>query len=409
MSNAVYRRCGCRDENGKQYGKDCPELKSNPKHGKWAYYLSAKSDPKTKKRRQYRKAGFRTKAEADGALTELKAKLNKGMYTEPSKKTLAEYAPEALERRRTTGKGLKPTTAASYRRYITQDIAPSRLGEMKLTDIRRAHVNAWIAELKAERGAVTVRRALATLQMVFSTAVRDEIIPISPAAKVDKPIVPDSPVTHWWEPEQIREFIDRSGRHRLGPLFELAVHTGLRRGEITGLHWDDVDLSDRTIVVQHNRLTVDGRVQEPTTKTRSSRRTLPLSDAAVAALLAWQLRQAEEREAAQEAWVGDGHVFTMDDGRALNPQYVSRLFQKIRKQADPLPELTFHDLRHCHASLLLAGGADISIVSKLLGHSSIAVTADIYVYMMKVIGQQAVDGGSALIAHTVHTQQGVSG
>ena len=216
-----------------------------------------------------------------------------GTYTEPSKKTLAQYAPEALERRRITGKGLKATTAASYRRYVIYDIVPSRLGEMKLTDIRRAHVNAWVAELKAERGAVTVRRALATLQMVFSTAVRDEIIPISPAAKVDKPMVPESAVTHWWEPEQIREFIDRSGRHRLGPLLELAVHTGMRRGEITGLHWDDVDLADRTIVVRHNRVTVEGRVQETTTKTRSGRRTLPLSDAAVAALLTWQLRQSD--------------------------------------------------------------------------------------------------------------------
>jgi site-specific recombinase XerD len=124
----------------------------------------------------------------------------------------------------------------------------------------------------------------------------------------------------------------------------------------------------------------------------------------------WQLRQSDEREAAQEARVGDEHVFTMEDGRALDPQYVSRLFQKIRRQGEPpLPEQTFHDLRHCHASLLLAGGADISIVSKLLGHSSIAVTADIYVYMMKVIGQQAVDGAAALIAHIVHTQQGVNG
>jgi hypothetical protein len=130
----------------------------------------------------------------------------------------------------------------------------------------------------------------------------------------------------------------------------------------------------------------------------------------MAALLTLAARQSDEREAAQEAWVGDEHVFTMEDGRALDPQYVSRLFQKIRRQGEPpLPEQTFHDLRHCHASLLLAGGADISIVSKLLGHSSIAVTADIYVYMMKVIGQQAVDGAAALIAHIVHTQQGVNG
>jgi integrase len=205
------------------------------------------------------------------------------------------------------------------------------------------------------------------------------------------------------------EFFDRAGRHRLGPLFELTAYTGLRRGEITGLHWADVDLVDRQIVVRHNRVSVDGRIQETTTKTRSGRRTVPLNDAAVAALLTWQLHQAEEREAAQEAWATQGHVFTMEDGRALDPAYVTRLFQKIRKQGEPLPELTFHGLRHCAGSLWLAAGVDISIVSKLLGHSSIAITADIYAHMLKGVGQRAVDGAAELIALTMHSQQAVSG
>jgi integrase len=112
---------------------------------------------------------------------------------------------------------------------------------------------------------------------------------------------------------------------------------------------------------------------------------------------------------AQEAWQTQGHVFTMEDGRALDPAYITRLFQKIRKQGEPLPELTFHGLRHCAGSLWLAAGVDISIVSKLLGHSSISVTADIYAHMLKAVGQSAVDGAAALIAHTVLTREGVSG
>jgi site-specific recombinase XerD len=116
-------------------------------------------------------------------------------------------------------------------------------------------------------------------------------------------------------------------------------------------------------------------------------------------------------EVAQEAWVGDGHVFTMEDGRALDPQYVSREFQKIRLQGEPLPELTFHGLRHSAASQMLAGGADISTVSKLPGHSSIAITADVYAHLIASVGQRAVEGAAALIprkvALTVHTQPGV--
>jgi integrase len=211
-----------------------------------------------------------------------------------------------------------------------------------------------------------------------------------------------------WELEDVREFLQRSSRHRLGPLFEIAVLTGLRRGELCGLHWSDVDLVKRKIVVRHNRVIVDGHVQEQKTpKTKAGLRTVPLSDIAVAALLAWQLRQGQEAENAAEAWVGDGHVFTLEDGRPLDPAYVTRLFQVIRKAGDePLPELSFHGLRHSAASLMLAGGADISTVSKLLGHVSITVTSDVYGHLIGTIAQKAVDGAANLIALTVHSPEG---
>ncbi|HEX3199673.1 MAG TPA: tyrosine-type recombinase/integrase [Propionibacteriaceae bacterium] len=77
-----------------------------------------------------------------------------------------------------------------------------------------------------------------------------------------------------------------------------------------------------------------------------------------------------------------GHAFTMEDGRPLDPQYITRLFQKIRTQGVPVPQLTFHGLRHCWASLMLASGADIAVVSKLAGHSSVSITADVYAHMI---------------------------
>jgi integrase len=401
VSQSVHRRCGCR-EDGRQLGPKCPLLASDPKHGTWGYEFRHQ-------RRKHRKHGYTTKREAQQAATKLRASLDAGTYVEPSKRTLAEYAPEALQRRQVTGSGLKPTTFNNYDRYVRQDIVPSQLGSMLLTEIRRSHVNQWVADLSKTRGATTVattvRRALATLQMILSMAVRDEIIAASPALRVDKPAVATNDEhVRVWELETIREFLDRAQHHRLGSLFELVVHTGLRRGEITGLHWADVDLTKRQLVVRHNRVSIDGRVQETTTKSRSGARTVPLSDAAVAALLTWQLHQSGECEAAQEAWETAGHVFTMEDGRALDPAYVTRLFTKIR--AD-LPELTFHGLRHCAGSLWLAGGADISTVSKLLGHSLIAVTADIYTHMIAGIGQRAVDGGAALIARTTPAQSGL--
>lgn len=407
MSRDVYRRCGCRDEDGRQYGSACPSL-GDPKHGSWGYFLSHGTDSQTGKRRQFRKTGYATKREALTKLAELRTSLDRGTYVKPTAITLAAYAADWLPRRQTTGEGLKPTTAAGYARYVAADIAPSALGGMRLTDIRRHHVNTYAAGLtRSGRGAVTVRRILALLQTILASAVRDELIPGNPASGADKPTLTADGV-HVWEPEDVRTFLRRCAEHRLGALFEVAVLTGLRRGEVTGLRWSEVDLLARKIVVRRNRVTVNGRVQEQTTKTRAGLRTVPLSDFAVSTLLAWQLRQSQEKDAAAEAWQTEGHVFTLEDGRALDPAYVTRLFQTLRKAGGPeLPPLSFHGLRHCAASLMLASGADIAVVSKLLGHASIAITSDVYGHLVGTIASEAVNGAANLIAHTVHSPEGV--
>jgi integrase len=243
---------------------------------------------------------------------------------------------------------------AGYEFYIRDDIAPSALGRMKLTDIRLYQVQEFVADqTKAGRGTVTVRRLVTLLGTIFASAVKDELISANPARGVEKPKL-EAERPDLWEPDQVRIFLDRCAQRRLGALFEVAVLTGLRRGEITGLRWSDVDLVARKVVVRRNRVTVNGRVQEQKApKTKAGLRTVALSDFATATLLAWQLRQAEEAENAAEAWQTEGHVFTMEDGRALDPAYVTRLFQKLRKgPGEELPVMSFHGLRHCAASLM---------------------------------------------------------
>ena len=409
MSNSVYRRCGCRDENGRQYGAACPQL-ADSRHGAWGYYLSHGTDPKTGRRRQFRKTGYPTKRAALSALAELRTQLDRGTYIRPTARTLGEYALEWLPRRERSDKGLRATTVAGYEFYIRDDIAPSALGGMKLTEIRRYHVSEFVADLtKAGRGTVTVRRLVTLLGTIFASALKDELIVSNPAREVEKPKLDDEEVRPW-EPDQVRTFLDRCAHHRLGPLFEVAILTGLRRGEITGLRWSDVDLATRKIVVRRNRVTANGRVlEQKTTKTKAGLRTVPLSDFAVATLLAWQLAQAQEAEAAQEVWRTEGHVFTMEDGRPLDPAYVTRLFQKLRKAGgEELPPLTFHGLRHCHAALLIASHADIAVISKLLGHASITVTSNVYGHLIGTVASDAVNGAAKLIAHTAHTPEGVS-
>ncbi|MDQ0275732.1 integrase [Arthrobacter silviterrae] len=412
MSKHVFRRCACRDENGKQYGASCPKLE-NPKHGSWGYYVAGGIDPITRKRIQYRKTGFSTQKAAREARNDVASKVDRGTYIAPTRETLATYLDAWLPRRAATGQGLRQTTVDNYRRYIDNDIKPSPLGAMALTDIRRFHINEFLGSLTAAgRGATTVRRVAAVLQGSLRAAARSNRIDHNPATELELPTV-DSGEVHAWEPAEVGVFLDEAAKHRLGALFEVAMFTGLRRGELLGLRWTDVDLIKRTISVRNNRVQAKGQVVENPTKTASGRRTVDLDDRSVGAFVALQILQAQEQTDGQEAYTASGYVFTMEDGRPLKPQYATRLFDRIRVNAK-LPKLTLHGSRHEHAALMIASGVDIAVVSKRLGHSSISITSDIYGHLIGSASRDAAQGAAALVparssgAHTVHTQGQIS-
>lgn len=278
---------------------------------------------------------------------------------------------------------------------------------MKLRDIRRRHINGFIDQLVgAGRGAVTVRRIVAVVQGSLRAAAAEERIEDNPATLLRLPRV-ESKDFQPWEPEEVGTFLDVAGDHRLGVLFEVAVFTGLRRGELLGLRWADVDLVGRELVV-HRNLTATG---EGRTKTDAGRRRVALDARAVGALIAWQIAQGAEAAGWGPAYADRGAVFTYENGEPLKPHYVTRLFEKLRQRAD-LPPMTFHGLRHQHASLQLAAGTPLAVVSKRLGHQSVAITADIYSHLLRSTEHEAANNAAALVparrvpAHTLHAQGG---
>jgi integrase len=257
-------------------------------------------------------------------------------------------------------------------------------------------VRAFIDSLIADgRGAVTVRRIIAVVQGALTAALRDDIIATNPARGVRLPNV-DAHEFEPWTPQQVGAFLDHASQHRLGALFEVAVLTGLRRAELVGLRWVDVDLARRELSVRSTRVETSRGVVENAPKTSAGRRVVQLDDAAVGALVAWQIAQSGERAQWDAAWLSSGYVFTYENGEPLRPQYVTRLFDSLRAAAD-LPEMTLHGLRHMHASLLLASGADIALVSKRLGHSSISITSDIYTHLIGDAARRAAESASALV------------
>ena len=297
--------------------------------------------------------------------------------------------------------------------YIVRDIAPTPLGRMRLSDIRRFHINQFSDHLIAEgRGPTTVRRIAAVIQGALRAAEQEDLIESNPSTGIRLPKV-DRHEFEPWEPAQVGHFLDTAGSHRLGALFELAVLTGMRRGEIIGLRWSDVDLTRRSIAVRNNRVQAGKKIVEHQPKTKAGRRAVDLSDAAAGALIGWKVKPDNEHAEWGDAWQTTGYVFTYEDGTPLKPQYVTRLFDKIRLQAE-LPKLTFHGQRHEFASLMIASGADIAMVAKMLGHSSIVITSDLYTHLIGSRARQASESAAALLpprgasAHTLHTQEGVS-
>lgn len=402
----IYRRCGCRDEAGRTLGAKCPRL-SDPKHGTWGFAVSGGTHPGSGRRLQVRRMGFATKREAQQARAKVVDEIATGRFKGERKLTVGEYLPQWLARRERDG--LRVSTVRMYRRYVEQDIVPA-LGNVKLADLRRHHVDRFIQALVADgRGATTVRRIHATLSSALGAAEKLDLVDMNPASKIALPAQNRQRITVW-EPEQVREFLDIASEHRYGVIFEVAVFSGLRRGELAGLRWVDVDLTRRELVVRQQRVQAGRTVVEGAIKTSSGQdRRVSLNDAAVGALVAWRLKQDQERAAWAEAWNDTGYVFTRENGNPVRPAHISRVFDELVARSG-LPSSTFHGLRHVNASLLLSAGVPLGVVSKRLGHSTIAITSDLYSHLLEDANRAAADAIEMMLppkasrsVHTLHT------
>jgi integrase len=405
----VTRRCGCRDETGKQYGAACPKLKSY-RHGTWGFRLSAGFDPVSGKRRYLTDYSYTTSGDAEEAMRDAEKQL-RGQVYDFKKTTAATYITEWLDAQEQHHE-LKPSTLRMYKAYVANDIVPALGAKLLLRDLRRAHVAGLIKGLQDDgRGAVTIRRIHATLSSALTDAVQDGLLAENVAAGARLPKVEKKKIKVW-EPAQAGAFLDFSagyenvdshGRpngkigHRLAALFEVAILSGMRRGELCGLRWEDVDLPNRRLHVRVQLVQVGRVVVEGTIKSDAGQdRIVALSDRAVAALIAWQFQQQEERQNWAEAYKETGRVFTYEDGRQMRPGYVSKLFKGIVAKLG-LPTMRLHDLRHLHASLMLASGQDLAIVSKSMGHSNSQITRDLYAHMVGDAARNAVEGAASLL------------
>ncbi len=396
MSGSFFRRCGCRDADGKQLGRKCPKLGAKG-HGVWAFAVDLPPGPDGK-RRQHRRGGFATKKEAEKAAEKITGRASNGQVVD-DKETVGDWLKTWLSSKR----NLRPTTAASYQGHIDNWLVP-HLGHLALEKLRPADIHAAYLAMEAASpargrrkvGPATVRRIHATLRAALSAAVKQQRLPYNPAQHVELPEA-KRPKVQPWEATDLGKFLDQIGSDRLAPLYELAAMSGLRRGELCGLRWADCDLERRVITVRQQLVVVGHRITLGPPKTASGEhRKVDLDAGTVGVLLAHQLQQHIERGTWGGAYIDQDLVFAKENGEPLHPEYVTRHFQRLARKAG-LRQVRLHDLRHGSASLQLAAGIPIAVVSKRLGHSSISITSDTYSHLLDGVGSAAAEAAAALV------------
>jgi len=256
----------------------------------------------------------------------------------------------------------------------------------------------------------------ATLRAALNDAITQELITFNPAAHVELDPVRRPKALVWteervaryrktgdrpspvmvWTPAQTGAFLDFVGQDPLHALFDLIALRGLRRGEACGLRWEDVDLRGRSLTVAIQLVDNDGQVEESEPKSDAGNRDVALDATTVAILRRHRTHQQKARMAAGEAWVDSGRVFTREDGRWVEPDWLSDHFDRLVRRSG-LPPIRLHDLRHGAATIALAAGVEMKVVQEMLGHSSYTLTSDTYTSVLPEVAREAAEAAARLI------------
>lgn len=366
--------------------------------GSWEIKFDLGRDPVSGKRiTKY--ASFKgNKRQAQAELTRLLASRDAGSYVDPTKMTLGEYLQHWLSA--DVGRRVGKRTAARYRQIVEKNITP-RLGHVPLRRLTAAHIEGFEADLhregwvkarakkkdddgqpKAEepRGLSkqTVLHVHRTLSQALNHAVRLEVLVKNPARQV-KPTKPDDPdiqILDRKKSEMTTLLETAKGTGLYAPVL-VAVTTGVRRGELLGLRWSDVDLKAASLTVNQAMQRTKGEIEFKAPKTKKSRRTITLPAITVETLQAHRKAQLEQRMKLGLGRDPRDLVFTREDGQPLDPDSLSKAFERLILKAGVTP-ITLHGLRHTHISYLLMDGVHVKVVSERAGHANIKITLETY-------------------------------
>jgi integrase len=328
-------------------------------------------------RRQYRKGGFRTKAEAQTALDAAITRFRSGQRMDIDDLTVEQWLSMWLASKHAT----TDSTRRHRQGHVDNYLVP-HLGRVSLLQLRADHIDQMFAEIRAEGrlSSATMHRIHSTLRAALNGAIRRQMLQYNPALQIELEPETRQP-TSVWSPQDLTRFLQHSAGDGWYAAFHLCAMTGLRRGELAALRWDDVLLDE-------------GLLRVPKAKTPAGVRTVALDHTTVAVLRSHRVRQGQQRLA--YGVPDSGYLFTRLDATPAKPAMLLREFYRLTDAAG-LPRIRLHDLRHTHASLGLAAGVPLKVMSDRLGHSTIVITANLYTHVLPAVQREAAETVAALI------------
>ncbi|GIP25450.1 site-specific integrase [Paenibacillus sp. J23TS9] len=355
------------------------------KKGKEHWYYAFEVKDKYGERKTIKKRGFTGKTEARAAERLARVEWEKGQYVDPSKLTVSEYMEDWLANKQDVSKETRETNEGHIKNHISPAIGHILFQKLDVTDIER------LTRSLQEKGLAdgTVRKIFNLVQTAFKTAQRKEQIAKNPFDLLDKgsrPRAGKSKVDYWTKEEVKQFFSVLNHRHRI--LFVLAIYTGMRRGEILGLRFKDIDFENSQIRIRQT-LKPRGRVKEGG-KNENAERSITISKFVQKELKRHKTVIIQERWEEKIDFKDDSYVVCHPDGQPASLGNFHKFWMRILKNTN-MRQIRFHDLRHTCASLLLTSGAHPKVVQELLGHSSIKVTLDLYSHLMPNMQREALE------------------
>lgn len=362
------------------------------KDGRWCAQVSLGIvNGKPKRKSVYGK----TRKEVSDRMKAIQADLQNGVEPTDERRTVAQALDTWLEE--FSKPTIRPRTYEGYHCIIEKHLKPA-LGIYRLSKLAPENVQAMLNEKADHLSARRVARIHAVLRIMLNKAIRLGWVNRNVATLVSLPKCEE------YEPvvlgsSEAKDFIRAAKGHRLEAFFVVALALGLRRGEALGIKWEDIDFEDRTLTIRRTLQRVDGKLQILPTKTVRSRRRIRLPSELIFVLRAHKARQSEARLRAGPEWKESKLVFTARGGGPLEPRTANKGFHQILSRLHRIDDsagrkrrfegLTLHGLRHSCATILIAQGVPVPVVSEILGHARISTTLDVYSHALPQMRDEA--------------------